>query len=72
MKIALQYVSDSNGKTKSVQIPFTDWEKLMNRLKKYEQSLKVKTDLREAFEEVVQLRKSKATKQSLNDFLNEL
>ena len=44
----------------------------MNRLKKYEQSLKVKTDLREAFEEVAQLRKSKATKQSLNDFLNKL
>ena len=55
MKIALQYVSDSNGKTKSVQIPFTDWEKLMNRFKKYEQSLKVKTDLREAFEEVAKL-----------------
>jgi hypothetical protein len=72
MKIALQYVSDSTGKTKSVQIPLTDWEKLMTRLKKYEQTLKIKTDLKEAFEEVAQLRKSKAKKQSLNDFLNKL
>ena len=72
MKIALQYVSDSTGKTTSVQILFTDWEKLMSRLKKYEQTLKIKTDLKEAFEEVAQLRKSKAKKQTLNDFLNEL
>jgi hypothetical protein len=72
MKIALQYVSDVTGKTKSVQIPFSDWEKLMRRLKKYEQTLKIKTDLKEAFEQVAQLKKSKAQKQSLNDFLNEL
>jgi NADH dehydrogenase FAD-containing subunit len=72
MKIALQYVSDSTGKTKSVQLPLTDWEKLMTKLKKYEQALKIKTDLTEAFEEVAKLRKSKAKKQTLNDFLNEL
>lgn len=72
MKIALQYVSDSTGKTKSVQLPLTDWEKLMTKLKKYEQALKIKTDLTEAFEEVTKLRKSKAKKQTLNDFLNEL
>lgn len=72
MKIALQYVSDSTGKTQSVQIPLTDWEKLMTRLKKYEQTLKIKTDLKEAFEEVLELRKSKAKKQTLTDFLNEL
>lgn len=72
MKIALQYVNDSSGKTQSVQIPLTDWEKLMSKLKKYEQTLKIKTDLKDAFKEVAQLRKSKAKKQSLNDFLNEL
>lgn len=72
MKIAIQYVSDSKGKTQSVQLPLTDWEKLLTRLKKYEQTLKIKTDLKEAFEEVAQLRKSKGKKQTLNDFLNEL
>ena len=72
MKIAIQYVNDSSGKTQSVQIPLTDWEKLMSKLKKYEQTLKIKTDLKDAFKEVAQLKKSKAKKQSLNDFLNEL
>jgi hypothetical protein len=72
MKIALQYVSDNTGKTKSVQVSFADWKKLMTRLKKYEQTLQLKTDLKEAFEEVEQLRKSKVKKQTLNDFLNEL
>ncbi len=72
MKIALQYVNDSEGKTQSVQLPLTDWEKILNKLKRYEQTLKIKSDLKEAFEEVAQLRKSKLKKQTLNDFLNEL
>ena len=72
MKIALQYVSDSDGKTQSVQLPLTDWERLMNKLKKYEQTLKIKSDLKEAFEQVAELRKSKVKKQTLKDFLNEL
>ena len=72
MKIELQYVNDSSGKTQSVQIPLTDWEKLMAKLKKYEQTLKIKTDLKDAFKEVAQVKKSKVKKQSLNDFLNEL
>lgn len=72
MKIALQYVTDSEGKTQSIQMPISDWEKLLLRIKKYEQSLKIKSDLKEAFEQVAQLRKLKEKKQTLNDFLNEL
>jgi len=72
MKIALQYVSDRNGKPQSVQMPITEWEKLLSKLKKYEQILKIKSDLKEAFAEMDQLRKSKAKKQTLKDFLNEL
>lgn len=72
MKIALQYVSDSNGKTRSVQLPLTDWEKILFKLKKYEQAFKMKSDLKEAFEQVAELRKSKSNKPTLNDFLNGL
>jgi len=72
MKIALQYVSGRNGKTQSVLMPITEWEKLLSKLKKYEQILKIKGDLKEAFTEMDQLRKSKAKKQTLKDFLNEL
>ena len=72
MKIALQYVSDSDGKTQSVQLPVTEWEKLLAKLNKYEQTLKIKSDLKEAFDQVAQLRKSKKKKQTFKDFLNEL
>lgn len=72
MKIALQYVSDTDGKTQSVQLPITDWEKVLTKIKKYEQALKIKSDLKVAFEQVAQLRKSKEKKQTLKDFLNEL
>ena len=72
MKIELQYVSDSSGNPQSVQLPITDWEKVMSKLKKYEQTLKIKTDLKDAFEQVSKLKKSKAKKQTLKDFLDEL
>ena len=61
MKLALQYVNDVNGKTKAVQLSLTDWEKVLSKLRKYEQTLKIKSDLTEAFEEVALLKKSKET-----------
>jgi len=72
MKIELQYVNDADGKTHAVQLPLTDWEKILAKLKKYEQALKIKSDLKEAFAQVTELRKSKSKKQTLNDFLDEL
>lgn len=72
MKIALQYVNDINGKTQAVQLPLTEWEKVLNKLKKYEQTLKLKSDLKEAFEQVAKLKKSNKPRQTLNEFLNEL
>jgi hypothetical protein len=72
MKIALQYVNDMNGETQAVQLPLTDWEKVLNKLRKYEQALKLRSDLKEAFEEVAFLKKQKGHKQTLNEFLNEL
>jgi NADH dehydrogenase FAD-containing subunit len=72
MKITLQYVSDEAGRTQSVQLPLNDWEKVLLKLKKYEQALKIKSELKEAFEQVAQMRKSKSPRQTLKDFLNEL
>lgn len=72
MKIALQYLNDSKGNVQAVQVPLTDWEKLLNKLKKYEQALKLKSDLQEAFDQVAILRQSKEKKQTLKEFLNEL
>jgi hypothetical protein len=72
MKLALQYLSDINGKPQAVQLSLTDWEKVLAKLKKYEQTLKLKSDLTEAFNEVALLKNSKGKKDTLTDFLNEL
>lgn len=72
MKIALQYVNDINGNTQAVQLPLTEWEKVLNKLKKYEQALKLRSDIAEAFNQIAVLKKQKVPKQTLNDFLNEL
>ena len=72
MKLALQYLSDLNGKPQAVQLPLNDWQKIMAKLRKYEQTLQLRSDLKEAFEEVAILKKSKAKKETLTDFLNDL
>jgi hypothetical protein len=72
MKIAIQYLNDSNGKTQAVQLPLSDWEKVLDKMKTYEQSLKLKSDLKEAFAQVTKMKKSKQKKQTLIEFLDEL
>jgi hypothetical protein len=72
MKIAIQYLNDSNGKTQAVQLPLSDWEKVLDKMKMYEQSLKLKSDLKEAFAQVTKMKKSKQKKQTLIEFLEEL
>ena len=72
MKIELQYVNDKNGKIQAIQLPLSEWEKILNKLRKYEQALKLRSDLNEAFDQVVVLKKQKGQKQTLKDFLNEL
>ena len=72
MKLAIQYLSDISGKTQAIQLPLSDWEKVLARLNKYEQSFKIKTDLKDAFDEITKTKKSKVKKQNLTDFLNEL
>ncbi|MCH8317675.1 MAG: hypothetical protein IIA88_04155 [Bacteroidetes bacterium] len=72
MKLSIQYLNDTNGNINAVQIPLTEWKSLMNKLKKYEQTLKVKSDLTEAFEQVEKMRDGKIKKQTLSVFLNEI
>lgn len=72
MKLDVQYVNDSRGITQAVQLPFNEWKDILARLKKYEQALKLRTDLKEALEEVSIMRKLKRPKQTLSEFLDEL
>ena len=72
MKIALQYLTDQSGATQAVQLPLADWERVMKRLSKYEQALRLKADLQEAVTQVAKLRKSGKSKETLSSFVNEL
>lgn len=72
MKIELQYVSDVDGNPKSVQMPISDWERILRKLNNYEQIFKLRSDLTDAYKEVTEVKKSKAFKQTLNEFLDEL
>jgi hypothetical protein len=72
MKLDLQYVSDSAGQTSAVQISIDEWNKIVQKLKKYEVALSIKTGLSQALAEAQLMSKSKKAKQSLASFLNEL
>ena len=72
MKLALQYLTDQNGVTQALQLPLADWQRVLNRLKKYEQAFKLKSDLQEALDQVRQLRKNDQPKQTLTAFLDEI
>jgi hypothetical protein len=67
--ISLQYVKDKNGIVSAVQIPFSDWEKVVASLREYEQMLQVKSDLNTAFTQVRQIREGKRPKKSLAEAL---
>jgi hypothetical protein len=72
MKISLQYVSDVNGTPQAVQIPVSEWEKMVSYIKKTEQQLKLKTEITLALHQAEVLKKSKRHKQTLTEFLHEL
>jgi len=72
MRIALQYVSDIDGTPQAVQLSLSEWNRLLKRMKKYEQAIRLKADLSEAFDQVAVLRKSKSTPRTLDEFLDEV
>lgn len=72
MKIPIQYLNDQEGNVSAVQLPYNEWKKLLEKLKKYEQALHIKSELKQALEEATRLSKSKKRKQTLNEFLNEV
>lgn len=72
MNIALQYVNDGNGKTHAVQITLHDWKKVLNKLKKYGQALRLQSELATALDQVTTMQNNNKQKQSLSEFLDEL
>ena len=72
MKTAISYINNHKGQPRAVQLPISQWTKLMNKLNKYEQMLSLKSDLTKAFADVKKMQQGKTKKQSLQEFLHEL
>ncbi len=72
MKLALEYINDTQGNPKMVQLPVTQWKRIVSKLEKYEQALKIKDDLSEAFGEVERMSKTGGEKRTLSSYLDEL
>jgi hypothetical protein len=70
--VSIQYVQDANGTIQAVQMPLNDWKKVVNAIRKYEQTLQLKSDITKALSEVQRMRSGKLKKTSMPDFLNEL
>lgn len=69
MKIAVDYLNDKDGNVKAVQLPLRDWQKVLSELKRYEQAIKLRSDLKAALTDVEKMREGKAPKQTLDEFL---
>ena len=69
MKVPLQYVNDADGNLKAVQVPVEEWNKLAERIRHYEQLLKLRDDLTTAFSQVEKMRKGKLRKPTLTEVL---
>lgn len=72
MKLNIQYINNEKGEIQGIQMSIKEWEKLMKKLKQYEQILKIRSDLQKAIDEITELNKKRKAKQTLNDFLNEI
>jgi hypothetical protein len=48
-ELEVDYIKNGRGNPQTVQLSFTNYKKLMAKLEKYEQMLKIKSDLTRAF-----------------------
>jgi len=71
-RVSLQYIQDRKGIIQAVQLPLSDWKKVVNAIRKYEQVLQLKSDLAKAITEVQRMRSGKLKKRTMADFLNDL
>jgi hypothetical protein len=72
MRLSVQYVNDSEGNVRAVQVPVAQWKRVLETLRASEQKQSLKKDLAEALKEVELKRKGKIKSRSLDDFLREL
>ncbi len=71
MKVPLRYVQDADGQVQAVQVPVEDWNDLLEKVRHYEQLLKLKSELTTALSQVERMRTGKLEKLNLQEVLRE-
>lgn len=71
MKVPVRYVNDADGNVQAVQVPVEEWNALVEKLRHYEQLLKLRSSLGTALDQVARMRSGKLKKRTLKDVLRE-
>ena len=72
MSSALKYIVNSKGDKISVIVPIKTWQKINNDYAKLQQKMNLTADIKEAFEEVRESKRTGKKMQTLEEFLSEL
>lgn len=70
-ELNIRYVTDDLGNKTDVQISYQAWIEIERKLAEYIEYQEFKSGLKEAFEEVKELKQNKSKRISLKEFLNE-
>ena len=68
----VQYVTDSSGTERVVQIPIAQWKKHMLEFEQLKKKIQFLNELKRSMKEVALIEKGKIPKQTLDSFLREL
>ena len=71
MQVPLKYVNDADGNVQSIQIPVENWNELVEKMRHYEQLLKLRSSLSTTLTQVARIRSGKLKKRTLKDVLRE-
>lgn len=69
MKHPVLYVTNSKGKVLAVQVAMEDWNELLEKVRHYEQLLKLRSTLSTALSQVARMRSGKLKKRTIKDVL---
>ncbi len=64
-------VNDADGNVQAVVVPVEEWKDLVEKVRHYEQLLKLKSKLSNALDQVARMRSGKMKKRTLKDLLRE-
>lgn len=67
----VQYLTNEQGIKTAVQIPFKEWNKLLNDYSKLKQLVELKNEIKHGFLDLINVEKGKSKEITLSEFLDE-